>query len=86
MIKDVRRLLNSCDTQDIGAYLDTVLSVTPAHSDETLKSTCFMLLACVQIIISENNESLSGIVAPDMLALENLNSFENGTVPKGMDQ
>ena len=76
MIKDVRCLLNSSAPGEIEDYLDRLFINKSALNEQYYKNMCFMLVACAQIILSENNVAFSDTIQTDMTTLEKLNAFE----------
>lgn len=83
IIMDVRCILNSGSSLDIDNYIERLFTENPAAMNEQyLKNMSFMLVACAQIIISENNEAFTERIGSDIFMLNRINTFETKTEEK----
>jgi two-component system, response regulator YesN len=75
--KEIRFLLNSGNSEEIGLYIDQLFENIPGNAGEQyLKNFSFCFVICIQTVLSENNDDFKRVFDDDKLIWEKLLKFE----------
>ena len=74
---DLRYLLNSGMREEISAYIESLFANTLKDTNEqTIKNLCFYIIICIQIILSERDESFQSVFSSENIIWDKLLRFE----------